>query len=246
MSHVITGIVQRRKVGSPTRKAVLLFMAGCASDDGTGVWTSKANMADDLEMGRRTVQVCIDDLIAAGLISEVGQKPCRNGFTVEYRLNIDAILRLEPTRAGAAPVQDVHMTRAGAAPQDVQELHINLTGTIHEPRKEPLVVPQGKKPRRRPEVPLPPDWVPSEKNLSDAAERKFSAMETEHEADRFRNHHTAKGSLFRDWDAAWRTWLGNARKFSGVHMAFQASPGRHGQGSSIASIVARRRIDGTV
>ena len=91
MSHVITGIVQRRKVGSPTRKAVLLFMAGCASDDGTGVWTSKANMADDLEMGRRTVQVCIDDLIAAGLISEVGQKPCRNGFTVEYRLNVDAI-----------------------------------------------------------------------------------------------------------------------------------------------------------
>jgi len=40
MSHVITGFVQRRKVGSPTRKAVLLFIACCASDDVTGVWTT--------------------------------------------------------------------------------------------------------------------------------------------------------------------------------------------------------------
>lgn len=146
VSHIATGLVQRRKVGSPTRKAVLMFMAACASDDGSGVWTSKANMADDLEMGRRTVQVCIDDLVAMGLISEAGRKACRNGFTVEYRLNLDAISALEgtredtkeeakSTRAGAAPVQDVHVTRAGAARQDVQELHINLPRTIHEPSK---------------------------------------------------------------------------------------------------------------
>ena len=32
-------------------------------------------------------------------------------------------------------------------------------------------------------------------------------------ATHFTNHHTAKGSTFKDWDAAWRTWVGNAVKF---------------------------------
>ena len=30
----------------------------------------------------------------------------------------------------------------------------------------------------------------------------------------FRDHHTAKGSIFRDWQAAFRTWLRNAVKFA--------------------------------
>lgn len=150
VSHVATGIVQRRRVGSPTRKAVLMFMAGCASDDGTGIWTSKQNMAADLEMGKRTVQICIDDLVKAGLVFQVDRRTCRNGFTIEYRIDLDAVQALPltrdndltraggaplMTRAGRAPVQDVHLTRAGRAPQDVQDVHPNLTGTIHEPSK---------------------------------------------------------------------------------------------------------------
>lgn len=148
MSHVATGIVQRRKVGSPTRKAVLMFMAACASDDGSGVWTSKQSMADDLEMGKRTVQVCIDDLVKDGLIAEVGRRACRNGFTVEYRINLTAVQALPETRDNSvtraapapqetsvapAPVQHVHVTRAAPAPQDVQDVHPNHTGTVKEP-----------------------------------------------------------------------------------------------------------------
>lgn len=30
----------------------------------------------------------------------------------------------------------------------------------------------------------------------------------------FRDHHVAKGSVFKDWDAAFRTWLRNAVKFA--------------------------------
>jgi len=33
------------------------------------------------------------------------------------------------------------------------------------------------------------------------------------ELQRFRDHHTAKGSLMADWNAAWRTWCGNAKRF---------------------------------
>lgn len=99
--------------------------------------------------------------------------------------------------------------------------------------------------RQRPEVPLPEGWVPNERNITDAEARQFSAQETNDEADRFRNHHTARGTRFRDWDAAWRTWLGNARRFAGGGMAGKAAPGGRGQGRSLASIVAERRLGGS-
>lgn len=34
------------------------------------------------------------------------------------------------------------------------------------------------------------------------------------ETESFLDHHTAKGTLFSDWSAAWRTWIRNAVKFA--------------------------------
>ena len=122
MSNIVSGLVQKRCVGSPTRKSVLLYMADYASEDGCGVWVSKTNIALDLEMGKRTVQNCIDDLLAAGLIVMVGKRACKNGYTVEYSISLPAVSLLKSTRAGDAPVQDVHPARAGRAPQEVQPI----------------------------------------------------------------------------------------------------------------------------
>lgn len=103
-----------------------------------------------------------------------------------------------------------------------------------------------KPPKAKRACQLPEGWVPSAKNISDAESKGFSAVEIENEADRFRDFHTAKGSTFKCWDAAWRTWLGNARKFAGRGMAGPANPGGYGQVSSIAGIAARRRATGQV
>lgn len=70
------------------------------------------------------------------------------------------------------------------------------------------------KARRRPELPIPENWVPSERNIADAEARQLSAQRIDDEAERFRDYHLARGSRFRDWDAAWRTWIGNALKFA--------------------------------
>ena len=113
-----------------------------------------------------------------------------------------------------------------------------------EPIGSPKKIPVRKS--RKPEVPIPEGWVPNDRNIADAEQRGFSAQEIGHEADRFSNHHAAKGSLFRDWDAAWRTWLGNARTFAGRGVAGKASSSGYGQGGSIASIAARRRASGQV
>lgn len=84
--------------------------------------------------------------------------------------------------------------------------------------------------QRKPETDLPEEWVPNDKNVQDAIDRGFSDMEIEHEADRFGNFHRSKQNRFRDWDAAWRTWLANARKYRGT----QRGENRKGSGMAAA------------
>ena len=123
----------------------------------------------------------------------------------------------------------------------------NATALLKQPEPEPEPKREEREaiasPKKR-AVSLPPDWVPSDRNIADAQKRGFSAQEIDHEADRFRDYHLAKGTTFKDWDAGWRTWLGNARSFGGGRVAGPSFPGGRGQGSSIASIVARRRLAG--
>jgi hypothetical protein len=74
-----------------------------------------------------------------------------------------------------------------------------------EPAAERGVKPKSRKSR------LSASWQPNETAVEKA--RKLG-LNLKAEADRFRDHHVAKGSLFVDWDAAFRTWLGNAQRFA--------------------------------
>lgn len=141
MSNLVTAICQTRKFGSAPLKAVAMYMADRASDDGSGIWTSKAHIADDTELSKRTVQNAIKQLLSAGLVFEVGQRRHQHGYTVEYSINISAVKKLPSTRekhpdttgAGDSPVQEIHPTGAGDSPHGVQEIHPNHPLTTHEP-----------------------------------------------------------------------------------------------------------------
>lgn len=58
---------------------------------------------------------------------------------------------------------------------------------------------------------LPSDWVPRPEEQQSARE---SGLDCEREVAQFKDHHAAKGEPMLDWDAAFRTWLRNAVKFS--------------------------------
>ena len=62
--------------------------------------------------------------------------------------------------------------------------------------------------RRKPQLGLPDDFSPNEVGLAKAAEKH---IDVQAELAKFRNYHEAKGSVMADWQAAWRTWVGNAR-----------------------------------
>lgn len=59
---------------------------------------------------------------------------------------------------------------------------------------------------------LPSDWEPSEK-FADECNQKFPTLVIANEVEAFIDYHTANGSKFKDFNAAFRTWCRNAVKF---------------------------------
>ncbi|MDE0590438.1 helix-turn-helix domain-containing protein [Halocynthiibacter sp. C4] len=198
-------MARQKVLGSPTRKIVLMFMADCASDDGSGIWTSKSHMAADLEMSKRTVQNAITQMIEMGIISETGIRKCKNGFTKEYRINLAALSALKSTRAGDSPVQEIHPTGAGDSPQGVQEMHPNHPLTIHEPHKEETKV--SKKAAATRATSIPEDAVITEKHFELVEKHGHSRQEIEAQFQKFKDNALANGRTYKNWDAAWRNWF---------------------------------------
>lgn len=69
------------------------------------------------------------------------------------------------------------------------------------------VEPAPKRKARKPETEIDPDWQPDEQDVAYALKKGMTMGQLPDERDRYVNHHLRKGSLFRDWHAAWRTWV---------------------------------------
>lgn len=92
MSNHITSLLRRKILGvGLTGKSVILLMGDLASDDGSGIWASKARMARELETTDRTIQRTIKALIDAGFVSCVGERKHQNGSTFEYQISADRV-----------------------------------------------------------------------------------------------------------------------------------------------------------
>jgi len=64
-----------------------------------------------------------------------------------------------------------------------------------------------KKPAKNRRSTLQPDFYPNESGVSLAVEKH---LQVDAELQKFSNYHLSKGNLMADWQAAWRTWVGNA------------------------------------
>jgi len=125
VSNKVSVLVYSRKVGSPVRKAVLVYFAERASDGGEGIWASKSTIADAIECGRSTVIRTINEFVAEGILTAVGTRKHTNGETIEYAMNLAAIEALPPikdnpsrnsTRPAAEPVPERDQSQSGTPP----------------------------------------------------------------------------------------------------------------------------------
>jgi hypothetical protein len=80
--------------------------------------------------------------------------------------------------------------------------------------EDPPVIPREKS---GPKHPIPDDWEPEE--FGDATQCRitvdaWSKADFEAQVEAFRAHHEREGSRFVDWQAAWKTWVLNSRRFA--------------------------------
>ena len=95
MSWKVANLCADRIFGSAARKQIIMFLADKASDDGSGIWCSKGTIQRHTELGESTVKRTISDFLRAGILIETGRRPCKNGFTVIYRIVLDRVMALE-------------------------------------------------------------------------------------------------------------------------------------------------------
>lgn len=63
-------------------------------------------------------------------------------------------------------------------------------------------------------VQLPPDFEPALTDNAQAIVARWPKGMFDRELGKFRDHHTAKGTIYKDWQAAFRTWITNADEWS--------------------------------
>ena len=224
MSHYMTALAMKQTGLKPAAKIVLYWLADHYNQSTGECFPSHKRLAELCEMTDRSVRLHLDQLAEAGLISVVKRtrdngSQTSNSYHLKMRTEDDGrkIFPTPPENISTPPVQ-IFPT-------------LNLVNNNLVNEQEELRGAKAQK-QRKPEMDLPEGWIPNDKNVQDAIDRGFSETEINDEADRFGNFHRSKQNRFRDWDAAWRTWLGNARKFGNTQR------GNARQGSSMVAAFA--------
>ena len=186
-----------------SEKLIALALADWSSDEGVS-WPSVAQIAKKASKSERTVQGVLVSLEKRGYLHR-DQRP---GKGCVYTL----------TPAAAAPRKDcapqpLRKTPAAAAP--------NTSGTTIKPKKA-----------RAMETLVPADFAPSPKpgSITAKAMDAWPPGHLESRVEHFIDHHTAKGTLSFDWQASWRTWVKNEKKWTPTHA--RARPANDGFGPS--------------
>jgi hypothetical protein len=107
------------------------------------------------------------------------------------------------------------------------EPQVDRKRTTTEPRSEPSkkegLKKKGNKEKISRACALPKSFQLDDDLKRFAADKGYSTLETNLMFEKFCNHHTAKGSTFKSWPAAWRTWVGNQTQWSPPKGATQSS-----------------------
>ena len=126
----------------------------------------------------------------------------------QEKIAVNAANGAKGGRAAASKIKD--LSQANAANP------VKPKSTIPEPEPEPIerdAKASTKKPPAKRGICIPDNWAPNDVNIDHANSKQFTDEEIRNEADKFRDHHLAKGTASKDWNASWRTWIANSIKY---------------------------------
>jgi len=142
-----------------------------------------------------TIKRTVHNLEKIGLLISDSFNKMTIDKTKWYRIDYAAVERISPTMGAKCTDDGLKL------PPPIPENTTEITTTYLAKSEKPL--------KRETEIP---------KDLTlDADMEKFASsrgVRPQREFEAFVAYHTSKGSKFKDWKAAWRTWVLNSVKFS--------------------------------
>lgn len=139
-----------------------------------------------------------------GLSDEPDPNPGTTGVVPEVATEMEVGKDVPPVVAAriAEQLPDVRVTQEPEVPAEVPSSCVSLSEIVPE-------LPEVKPSRG---CQLPADFRAAEGVLLGYA-REIGVFDPAGELDQFCDHHTARGTVFRDWAAGWRTWCRNSVRF---------------------------------
>jgi hypothetical protein len=214
-------------------------------------WPTQQGVADDLKVSLSTVKRAVAELVATGAIvtnrsrrddgklgrnsywMPMDQRPGQTPGDRGTDLGVSGVSAAQIQGSTQTPSPGVYLDPSGNQTQEgnQKELAASLEA---EPEQLPLLradlVPEQKAPRRKPRTAIPENWDASAIAIKQAQEDgSWTKATFRTEVENFKDYHRAKGNLMADWDAAFRTWMRNAKKFAAARPRAQSRPGPVGQ-----------------
>lgn len=220
---VMTAVFERYPNGGG-EMLLALALADHVSDDGTRVYPSIKALAEKTRQSERSVQYQLRRMQEAGWLILVNAGNGGRSMHSEYRISLEWIKGAEiaPFQKGATDDEKgANDSTKGCNPEQKRVQPVAPANNRHRTINEPsgIVDADASKTKTGRATALPDDFAPNETAEQLSGELGLSLPD---ELAAFEDHHKANGSTFKDWQAAFRTWLRNSAKFA----QRQLSPGR--------------------
>ena len=176
-------------------------LAGFADSETNQAFPGRTRLSKELRCSLKSVDRAVGELEAIGAVRK--KQRVKDGH---YQSSLYTVVRIDP----ASRVTRPHVTDDATPRQDRRDpvspvTHITRTTELEPLKQEPLSKRTTKK--------TADDYEPSDR-ITESFEDQYPGLILEDELEKFRDHHMATGSDFKDWDRAFRKWLRNALQWS--------------------------------
>jgi hypothetical protein len=181
----------------------------------------------------------LGDLVAQGLIDDTSKGYCMHNWSGRQHKSDDVTARVQKHRAsnkeGGNVTETLHIPEDETPISDNEPIDLQGYVTLQkrsgnvldtdtdtesdtdseQNRAEGLgaSAPPAKAKRKKPATRAPEEYNPSDKQLS-WLKSNCPAVDADKETQKWLDHHRAKGTIFSDWDAGWRTWMSRSQEYA--------------------------------
>jgi hypothetical protein len=182
-------------------KAVRLYgvLARYADNETHRAYPSRETLAKRMGCHAKSVDRAAAELIRIGAVTKKQRHNSSLVYTLMASKGVDTDVQGVVTPASRGVDTGVHLTRT----------------TELEPKNYIEKQSKGQQ--------IPADWKPSD-TFTTECEQKFPTLTISNEVEAFIDYHTANGSVFKNHQAAFRTWCRNAVKFQAPKTVIHQQP----------------------